>query len=192
MVELLSEPFYILAQLRLRLQLRVFAEASATLARGVATLVLLKLSLLDVGVSLSLAQVCLRVSCPCLGCLAGRSLLCSAIHGSGARQRLAHHVDIDPVWASIRTAAWGATARQCDACHAVYLCSSHLDGLYRRHGGEFAPDAGKASSSSDSSSHRHRAGVLHCDGAEATASSSTHAAKFGLLWQIPGKFPAGS
>lgn len=34
MLELLSEPLYILAQLRLRLQLRVFAEASATLARG--------------------------------------------------------------------------------------------------------------------------------------------------------------
>ena len=57
MVELLSEPLYILAQLRLRLQLRVFAEASATLARGVATLALLKLSLMDVGISLSVAQV---------------------------------------------------------------------------------------------------------------------------------------
>ena len=57
MVELLSEPLYILAQLRLRLQLRVFAEASATLARGVATLALLKISVLDVGISLSVAQV---------------------------------------------------------------------------------------------------------------------------------------
>jgi len=57
MLELLSEPLYILAQLRLRLQLRVFAEASATLARGVATLVLLKASSLDVGISLSMAQV---------------------------------------------------------------------------------------------------------------------------------------
>ena len=57
MLELLSEPLYILAQLRLRLQLRVFAEASATLARGVATLALLKFSPLDVGISLSVAQV---------------------------------------------------------------------------------------------------------------------------------------
>ena len=57
LVELLSEPLYILAQLRLRLQLRVFAEASATLARGVATLALLKLSVMDVGISLSVAQV---------------------------------------------------------------------------------------------------------------------------------------
>ena len=57
MLELLSEPLYILAQLRLKLQLRVAAEASATLARGVATLALLKGSPLDVGISLSLAQV---------------------------------------------------------------------------------------------------------------------------------------
>ena len=57
MVELLSEPLYILAQLRLRLQLRVCAEACATLARGMATLVLLQLSVLDVGISLSIAQV---------------------------------------------------------------------------------------------------------------------------------------
>ena len=57
MVELLSEPLYILAQLRLRLQLRVFAEACATLARGMATLALLELSALDVGISLSIAQV---------------------------------------------------------------------------------------------------------------------------------------
>lgn len=57
MVELLSEPLYILAQLRLRLQLRLLAEASATLARGIATLALLKSSPLDVGISLSVAQV---------------------------------------------------------------------------------------------------------------------------------------
>lgn len=57
MIELLSEPLYILAQLRLRLQLRVLAEASATLARGVATLALLKSSYFDVGIALSLAQV---------------------------------------------------------------------------------------------------------------------------------------
>ena len=57
MLELLSEPLYILAQLRLKLQLRVAAEASATLARGVATLALLKGLPLDVGISLSLAQV---------------------------------------------------------------------------------------------------------------------------------------
>ena len=63
MVELLSEPLYILAQLRLRLQLRVFAEASATLARGVATLALLKLPLMDVGISLSVAQVCAASPC---------------------------------------------------------------------------------------------------------------------------------
>ena len=63
MVELLSEPLYILAQLHLRLQLRVFAEAAATLARGVATLSLLTSSSLDVGIALSVAQVW-----PCLPC----------------------------------------------------------------------------------------------------------------------------
>ena len=93
MVELLSEPLYILAQARmlphgfglfpkemahlpavcpvkvgfmrtvcmaqarLVLQLRVAAEAAATLTRGVLTLALLKASGLDVGIALSLAQV---------------------------------------------------------------------------------------------------------------------------------------
>ena len=88
MVELLSEPLYILAQLRLRLQLRVFAEASATLARGVATLALLKLSLMDVGISLSVAQVRAASHHP-------TQLSCQAIiwHGfmaSGAQQRVVH------------------------------------------------------------------------------------------------------
>ena len=63
MVELLSEPLYILAQLHLKLQLRVFAEAAATLARGIATLTLLTSSSLDVGIALSVAQVW-----PCLPC----------------------------------------------------------------------------------------------------------------------------
>ena len=63
MVELMSEPLYILAQLHLKLQLRVFAEAAATLARGIATLTLLKSSSLDVGIALSVAQVW-----PCLPC----------------------------------------------------------------------------------------------------------------------------
>ena len=75
MVELLSEPLYILAQLRLRLQLRVFAEASATLARGVATLALLKLSVLDVGISLSVAQVRTGLPHKCL-----ESLKCQNIY----------------------------------------------------------------------------------------------------------------
>ena len=91
MVELLSEPLYILAQVlpvawahrpglpwiqtvsaalctmehvcplrvqtQLALQLRVVAEASATLSRGILTLAMLKWGGLDVGIALSLAQV---------------------------------------------------------------------------------------------------------------------------------------
>lgn len=57
MVELASEPLYILAQVRLKLQLRVVAEAAATLARGVLTLALLKTAACDVAITLSLAQV---------------------------------------------------------------------------------------------------------------------------------------
>lgn len=67
MVELLSEPLYILAQLHLKLQLRVVAEAAATLARGIATLTLLNSAYLDVGIALSVAQVrpCQPCSLPC-------------------------------------------------------------------------------------------------------------------------------
>lgn len=61
MVELMSEPLYILAQVRLDLQLRVVAEAAATLVRGVLTLVLLKTAACDVGIALSLAQVTRRL-----------------------------------------------------------------------------------------------------------------------------------
>lgn len=57
MVELVSEPLYILAQVRLQLQVRVVAEAAATLVRGVLTLALLKTAACDVGIALSLAQV---------------------------------------------------------------------------------------------------------------------------------------
>lgn len=57
MVELVSEPLYILAQVRLKLQLRVLAEAAATLVRGVLTLALLKAGTCNVGIALSLAQV---------------------------------------------------------------------------------------------------------------------------------------
>lgn len=45
------------AQAELALQLRVAAEAAATLCRGVLTLALLKAGHLDVGIALSLAQV---------------------------------------------------------------------------------------------------------------------------------------
>jgi hypothetical protein len=58
MVELLSEPLYILAQVRLNLRLRVVAEAAATLVRGVLTLLLIKLGYLDVGIAISVAQAC--------------------------------------------------------------------------------------------------------------------------------------
>ena len=44
-------------QAQLALQVRVIAEASATLTRGVLTLALLKGTGLDVGIALSLAQV---------------------------------------------------------------------------------------------------------------------------------------
>ncbi len=57
MVELVSEPLYILAQVRLQLQVRVVAEAAATLVRGILTLTLLKTGAYDVGIALSLAQV---------------------------------------------------------------------------------------------------------------------------------------
>ncbi|BDA46912.1 probable protein RFT1 homolog [Coccomyxa sp. Obi] len=57
MVELVSEPLYILAQVRLQLQVRVVAEAAATLVRGVLTLALLKTAACDVGIALSLAQL---------------------------------------------------------------------------------------------------------------------------------------
>lgn len=64
MVELGSEPLYILAQVRLQLQVRVVAEAAATLVRGVLTLALLKTAACDVGIALSLAQVTsLPVAC---------------------------------------------------------------------------------------------------------------------------------
>lgn len=58
MMELLSEPLYILAQVRLDLRVRVVAEAAATLVRGVLTLVLLKLGFLEAGTAISLAQAC--------------------------------------------------------------------------------------------------------------------------------------
>lgn len=63
MVELVSEPLYILAQVRLQLQVRVVAEAAATLVRGVLTLALLKTAACDVGIALSMAQVTSPPSC---------------------------------------------------------------------------------------------------------------------------------
>ena len=82
MVELMSEPLYILAQLHLKLQLRVVAEGAATLARGIATLTLLNSSHLDVGIALSVAQVW-----PCLPC--------SLPYSSADR---APHIVSDCVW----------------------------------------------------------------------------------------------
>lgn len=58
MTELLSEPLYILAQVRLNLRLRMVAEAAATLIRGVLTLTLLKLGVFGAGTAISIAQVC--------------------------------------------------------------------------------------------------------------------------------------
>ena len=57
MVELLSEPLYILAQARLRIGLRVRIEAAATVAKIAATLSLLWLQLFSEAVALSVAQV---------------------------------------------------------------------------------------------------------------------------------------
>lgn len=57
MVELLSEPLYVLAQMRLAIGLRVSIEAGATVLKMVATLVLLWIGVLPEAVALSIAQV---------------------------------------------------------------------------------------------------------------------------------------
>ena len=57
MVELLSEPLYILAQARMRIGLRVRVEAAATVAKIAATLLLLWSQLFSEAVALSVAQV---------------------------------------------------------------------------------------------------------------------------------------
>lgn len=132
MVELLSEPLYILAQLRLKLQLRVSAEACATLARGVATLALLKLSALDVGIALSIAQV--RSGCHVSGHLILLDGDLTLLHA-----QLSRAVHAVPTRIQRRTSFLKVLHDEdlgCDriASRAVYICSSHPDGLYWRHG----------------------------------------------------------
>lgn len=57
MLELLSEPLYVLAQVHMRIGVRVRAEAAATLAKIGATLLLLWLGVFTEAVALSVAQV---------------------------------------------------------------------------------------------------------------------------------------
>ena len=56
LVELAAEPMFILAQLQLNFRLRVATEAAATLAKGLLTLALLRLTPLSDAIALSLAQ----------------------------------------------------------------------------------------------------------------------------------------
>lgn len=57
LLELMSEPLYILAQVRLQLHLRVWSEAGGTLARGLLTLALLAGSSVPPVIAISLGQV---------------------------------------------------------------------------------------------------------------------------------------
>ncbi len=56
-MELASEPLYILAAARLRLQLRVWSEGAATLARGILTLLLMQATGLAPELAISWGQV---------------------------------------------------------------------------------------------------------------------------------------
>jgi len=57
MLELLSEPLYILAQVRMQIGVRVSVEAAATIGKILATLLLLWLGVATEAVAVSLAQV---------------------------------------------------------------------------------------------------------------------------------------
>ena len=57
LLELLSEPLYILAQARMQISLRVSVEAFATVAKILATLAFLLLTNLPEAISVSIAQV---------------------------------------------------------------------------------------------------------------------------------------
>ena len=73
MIELAGEPLFVLAQLQMRMRLRVLVETAANAAKGVATLLLLSLPARlqpDPALSLSFAQVsfhaCLPANIPAL------------------------------------------------------------------------------------------------------------------------------
>ena len=57
MVELLSEPLYILAAVQLRFRLRAAADTAAITAKAVATVLLLRLTELPAALALSYGQV---------------------------------------------------------------------------------------------------------------------------------------
>ena len=65
MVELLSEPLYILAMVHHKIRLRVLVEATATVGKVLATLALLWVGVFSEAIALSLAQVllCLNLHC---------------------------------------------------------------------------------------------------------------------------------
>ena len=64
-IELLSEPLYILAMVQQKIRLRVLTEATATVGKVLATLALLWVGIFSEAIALSLAQVlvCLTPLC---------------------------------------------------------------------------------------------------------------------------------